>query len=451
MAWLYFGIMIAVILIWFVILKRSIIEGLWIAFAILLTISGTWGMALHFIIEASMDGVILTVGLFMIFAKLLEKTGVLDDCLDILISLAGRFSGGAAYAAIIASGFMATMSGSITANVASTGPITIPAMLRSGLKPELAASVVVAGSTIGPIIPPAAVIIVSFSFLNYMFPDTYDFSRFWTFAYYLAAIYLIHRFITVFILIKKNKIKPMEKSEIPDLKASLKKGWKAILLPLVVVLPFFIDNTWGDTLVLNLLGADGAAAFSRSLIIIAPSVAILYVLAVAKDKRILRPAAFLDTMKSCAAIVAPILLLMVGGFALSELFAEVGVMEGMKADLAHIDIPLWAAIIFVPLALALIACFFDGLAVITLLGPLVLTIMTTAGMSPWMAASMMPAVIQGMSHLTPPYAPGIMIASSIAKARFVGVCKYMIVWIVGHYIVSLLLYFGIIPNVSGIW
>jgi len=443
--------MIAIILIWFVILKRSVIEGMWIAFVVLLTISGTWGMALRFIVDAAFDNVILTVALFMLFAKVIAKTGVLDDILDIMIGLVGRFAGGAAYASIVASGFMATMSGSITANVASTGPITIPAMIRSGLKPPLAASIEIAGSTVGPIMPPSAFIIISFAFLNDMFPYTYDFSLFWTFAYYIFGVYFLHRIITAFILIKKNKVTPMDPSEIPNLREALKRGWKSILLPFVVFLPFFINNTFGDTFVVHFLGPAGAAAFSRNLIIIAPALAIVYVLLITKDKKTIRPVPLVNIMQSATTTVAPIILLMVGGYALSELFAEVGVMEAMKNDLYYLNIPMWAAVILVPLGLALIACFFDGLAVLTLLGPLVMTIMTTSGVGPWMAAAMMPAVIHSMGHLTPPYAPGIMIASSIAKARFIDTCKYMVIWITGHYIVSLLLYFGIIPNVMGIF
>jgi len=283
-----------------------------------------------------------------------------------------------------------------------------------------------------------------------MFPDTYVFAEFWTYAYYLAAIYFAHRFLTVFYFVKKYKIKPMAKEDIPNLRESMKKGWKSALLPFIVFTPFWVNNTFGDTFVVERLGG-GATGFGSNLIIIAPSLAIMYVFLIAKDRSSTSIPALLDTMKTCVKIVSPIVMLMVGGYAIAELFADVGVMEAMMRDLERVQIPFWAVIIFMPIVLAFIGCFFDGLAVLTLLGPVVLTLTTSVGISPWLAASMLPAIIHAMCHLTPPYAPGIMIASNLAKSKFLVTCKYMVIWIAGHYLVSLLIFFRIIPIIGGHW
>jgi hypothetical protein len=40
---IYLGIMLAVIIVWFVLLKRPVYEAVFISFLLLLTITGTWG------------------------------------------------------------------------------------------------------------------------------------------------------------------------------------------------------------------------------------------------------------------------------------------------------------------------------------------------------------------------------------------------------------------------
>lgn len=387
----------------------------------------------------------------MFFATLLEKTGVLEDILDIMLALAGRFKGGAGYAAVIASGFMATMSGSVSANVAASGSVTIPAMKKAKFSPDMAAGIVVGGSALGSGIPPSTFIIISFAYLNDMFPYTYSFSSFWTFTYYVGGVYFLHRIITVFFIIKKNRIQPMDPEDIPPIRASLKKGWKTLFLPLVVFFPFWFNNTFGETWITSVLGPEGAAAFGGSLIIIVPCVAIAYVFFIAKDrKKNLMPFALVENLKGTTKSLAPIVFMLVGGYAISELFADISIMEMMQADLEGIHIPFWAVAIFLPLVLAIIGCVFDGLATLTLLGPLVLILTSSVGISPWLSAAMMPLVIHSMSQMTPPFSPAIMVAVGIADSDLVKTFKQMLIWITGHYAVTLLFYFGIIPIIGSI-
>lgn len=67
---------------------------------------------------------------------------------------AGRLRAGAAKVSIIASALYGTISGSASANTASTGTVTIPAMKRLGYPPSFAAAVEAVASTGGQIMPP---------------------------------------------------------------------------------------------------------------------------------------------------------------------------------------------------------------------------------------------------------------------------------------------------------
>ena len=68
--------------------------------------------------------------------------------------LAGRFSAGAAKVSVLASALYGTISGSASANVASVGTITIPAMKRMGYPAPFAAATEAVASTGGQIMPP---------------------------------------------------------------------------------------------------------------------------------------------------------------------------------------------------------------------------------------------------------------------------------------------------------
>jgi hypothetical protein len=68
--------------------------------------------------------------------------------------VAGRYRAGAAKVSVISSAFFGSISGSASANVASTGAITIPAMKRLGYPPQFAAAVEAVASSGGQIMPP---------------------------------------------------------------------------------------------------------------------------------------------------------------------------------------------------------------------------------------------------------------------------------------------------------
>jgi len=68
--------------------------------------------------------------------------------------LAGRYRAGAAKVSVLASALFGSISGSASANVASTGSVTLPAMKRLGYPPAFAAAVEAVASSGGQIMPP---------------------------------------------------------------------------------------------------------------------------------------------------------------------------------------------------------------------------------------------------------------------------------------------------------
>ncbi|SEO38911.1 TRAP transporter, 4TM/12TM fusion protein [Salinihabitans flavidus] len=124
-----------------------------------------WGMYLGDFMQIawySFDGVFgRTTGLvadtvlvFLIFGAVLERTGAGESLIHISTALTARIRGGAAHAAIVASGVFGMMSGSVAANIAGTGVFTIPMIKRQGFSANFAGAVETSASSGGQLTPP---------------------------------------------------------------------------------------------------------------------------------------------------------------------------------------------------------------------------------------------------------------------------------------------------------
>ena len=79
--------------------------------------------------------------IFIIFGAFLERTGVADFFIRFANAAVGRFTGGPAKVAVVASALEGMASGSSVANTVGSGSITIPMMKKMGYRPEFAAAV----------------------------------------------------------------------------------------------------------------------------------------------------------------------------------------------------------------------------------------------------------------------------------------------------------------------
>ncbi|MDI5985701.1 TRAP transporter fused permease subunit [Halomonas sp. M4R5S39] len=94
------------------------------------------------------------VAVFVIFGAVLNAGEAGRGFMNMASVVAGRLTGGAAKVAVISSALMGSISGSASANVASTGAITIPTMVRLGYPRSLAGAVEAVASSGGQIMPP---------------------------------------------------------------------------------------------------------------------------------------------------------------------------------------------------------------------------------------------------------------------------------------------------------
>lgn len=183
--------------------------------------------------------IVTVVVIFVLFGALLVGAGGAKFFLDLSLSLAGRFSGGAAKVAVVASALFGTISGSPVANAAATGIITIPLMKSKGHPSQQAAAVEAVASTGGLIMPPvmgaAAFIMAEFLGTSYL--------KVCIAAFLPALLYFLATFMVIHFDSIKYGLKGLPKSELPPLGRTLKEGGQ-FLLPLAVLVYLLAIEGW---------------------------------------------------------------------------------------------------------------------------------------------------------------------------------------------------------------
>jgi len=94
------------------------------------------------------------VAIFVIFGAVLNAGEAGQGFMNVAMAAAGRLRGGAAKVSVISSALFGSISGSASANVASTGTITLPAMTKLGYPKRLAGATEAVASSGGQIMPP---------------------------------------------------------------------------------------------------------------------------------------------------------------------------------------------------------------------------------------------------------------------------------------------------------
>ena len=177
------------------------------------------------------------IGVFIIFGAFLERTGIGDFFINISNAVVGRFSGGPAKVAVVASALEGMVSGSSVANTVGSGSVTIPLMKKTGYKPEFAAAAEASASTGGQIMPPimgaAAFLMADYVQLPY--------STIAVKAILPAVLYFAGIFIAVHLEAKKMGLRGLTKDELPQLKPLLKKVY--LLLPLIILIYLVSTST----------------------------------------------------------------------------------------------------------------------------------------------------------------------------------------------------------------
>lgn len=317
---------------------------------------------------------------FILFGEALQVTGGGQFFNDLALALLGRFRGGPAKVAVVASGLFGSMSGSVVSNVVADGAITIPMMKRLGFRPEVAAAVEATASTGGTLMPPvmgaAAFVMASILGIPYLHVAAA--------AALPSVLFYLSLYLQVDAYAARHGLEGLPRPALPSAMATLRAGWFyllafAVLVVLLVWLrreahaPFFATAVLVGLGVLHGRTGRGAAALLRLLEAAGRTLAELVVVLAAVGLIVgaLAVTGVAGTFSSDVVRLAGgnVLLLLLGALAcfilgmgmtitaayvfLAVVLAPALIQQGVNPVAAHLFIMYWAMLSFITPPVAL--------------------------------------------------------------------------------------------------
>ena len=444
----YLAIIFVVAIIGFVIIKRPLYECMLMSFIVLVAVTGTWTSIPEYIWDALKEPTMYIIFVFVISAQLLSKTGIIDDCIAIILSIFGRLRGGAGIVAIIGSSYMGSLSGSGPGNVATTGVFTIPAMINSGFPRHLAANVEAHASTMGNMIPPAGMIGIAFATLDALYPNTYTMSQYWILLWGIALWFILQRILTLYCMCRYYKVKPMSKEDLPSVKESLKRGWKAVFLPIIVFLPFLLTSVFDDFFASRL--GEGVNSFNNSILLFIPVLIVMFGILLSGKKTVkkMNPKVLYESIEKSMLSVVPTSALVLFAYFVSNVLEGLNIEIAIGAYIQSWNMPYFGLCLLVPLFMAILGMLLPGSTQVKIFGSIIVVIFAGAGGNPMLVAAMLPCICGAMHGVTPPYCACVYMGMGIAQAKLKPTLLNCAIWVVLHYLLSVVILLGWLPIIG---
>jgi len=232
----------------------------------------------------------------------------------------------------------------------------------------------------------------------------------------------------------------------PSLKDSWTKGQWALILPVLIFIPRFLDAKVPGFLTAR-LGKDGVKAFSTCVLLFTPGMAGAYALWISRkdipEKMNLNGLVgmFRRSVMQTVPVAATIYL----AYGLSMVFREIQMEKAVQDWFLGMGLNASSMIIVAPVFFMLLGMVLPGSSQIALLGSAMIATFASMGGDAVLFASMLPAMTGAMEGMTPPLALCMYAAMGIAKSGFVETTKITLVWVALHLLVSIILLTGVLP------
>jgi TRAP transporter 4TM/12TM fusion protein len=331
---------------------------------------------------------------FVLMGQLLARSGGSGFFNDFALGLMGRFRGGAAKIAVVASSLFGSISGIAAASALAVGVVTIPLMKKSGIPARLAAAIEACASNGAQLMPPVmgAVAFVMADFLQVPYREVALAALLPSLLYYSAL------FIQCDLETARYGFGKVARSEIPPMGPVLATGW-IFLAPFAAIIGAMFWMNWEPE----------PSATLGSLIIIGLGLFVGYRGARMKLKDI-----WSAVIETGIGVCEIIVISAIGGYVLG-LFQAGGLSFALTAYLVNLGAENLLLLLFIcALTNIVLGLGLPTLAVYVMLAILVAPALIKVGVQP-MAAHLFILYFGIMSLITPPIATAAFVAATIAK------------------------------------
>ncbi|MFC0108324.1 TRAP transporter large permease subunit [Kibdelosporangium aridum] len=431
---------IAAIMIWNAVFKRNIGEAMAVGFLVTAAFAGSDALAVGWksLVDGLKSEITFAALAFVFVSELLSRTGLVGRMVDILSSLLGRYRGGSAYAATVASGLFGAVAHNGAAIVATIGSITIPWMKRSKASGETAALVLSGNAGVGATFPFSGAFFVLLAAPTVLpVLSASDIVA----AMFVTGVWMVlMRVVIAAAIVRKRGVGAMATEDIRPFRTSFRAGWPSLVVLGSIALPIIVASS---ALVANQTGLDADDVIP--MLIWLPIVMLIAGLIVERKSLPRGRSQWWSLLGTVSPKLGLVGMTMISAFAASNVLNTLGLGKQLAPYMTGLTgVPQVIAAIVVGLIIVIVAGPLNTTSTVAAVGPVAFVALTTAGIPAPVAfaAILVWASSEGCS---PPGAAPLYVAAGIAKINPVRIFMPVVLYyLIPTLVVGILLATGIL-------
>ncbi len=344
---------------------------------------------------------LIAIPMFVLAGAIMNAGGITDRLINFVSSIIGFIRGGLAMVNIGVSLFFAEISGSAVADVAAMGSILIPQMKKRGYSKEFSAAVTSSSASLAIIIPPSIPMILYAASANTSVEQLFV-------AGVVPGLLGAGGLMGVAYAFAKRYDFPVEEAfNLPRVRETFMDALPAFTLPVII-----LGGIFG-----GFVTATEAAGL-----------AVLAALVVSAWYRNLNLAHLRRAMLDGGIQTAVVMLLVAASVLMGGFLTRAQIPQQLAEGILSVTTQQWAILLILNFFFLIIGFFLHSAAAIILVVPIVIPLITTAGIDP-VHFGLVVTLNLAIGQQTPPVASVLITACSVARANIWEVSKVN-VWFV---------------------
>jgi tripartite ATP-independent transporter DctM subunit len=368
---------------------------------------------------------LMAVPFFLLAGELMNAGGLSKRIVDLAVTLFGHIKGGLGYVAIGTSVVLASLSGSAIADTAAIAALLIPMMRNNGYNLERSSGLIAAGGIIAPIIPP------SMSFIIYGVATNISITKLFM-AGIVPGLLMGVTLVLIWMRVARKENVPVRARQ-----------------PWSVRGRAAVDGIWALVMPVIIIGGMRFGIFTPTeAAVVAAVYALVIGLFVYREITLSDlPRLFIAAAKTTAVVMFLVAAAMVTAYmiTLAELPGQViTLLEPM------LDHPKWLMAAIVVL-LTLVGTAMDLTPTILILGPVLVPLITRAGIDP-VYFGVMFVMVGAVGLLTPPVGTVLNVVCGVGRVSMEGIIRGVWPYVVAYTaLIGLFVVFPEIITVPASW
>ena len=351
---------------------------------------------------------LMAIPFFFFAGAIMSSAGLTLRLIDFSRVIVGHIRGSLALINVIASMFFSGISGSCISDTSAIGSVLIPAMKKDKYSAAFSAAVTGSSSTIGHIIPPSIPMILIGVLLELPIG-----------ALFLAGALpgLLLGFsllaVTYVIGVKRNYPKEEKRSDFSDVMKATRDAFFVLLLPVVIVAGIIFG-----IVTITEIGV----------------LACIYGVLLGFIYRDITAGTFWQTLKESALSVGNVLIIVTTASFFGYVLVNTGAANQLVDLVLSISTNKYVVLTIVVVALLIIGCALDVVAMVFIFVPVLFPLVETVGVDPFHFAAIF-VLCMGIALITPPVGIILFMISDMSEAPLDAVIKEILPFLLVEFIV----------------